>query len=452
MSVKLVPSQSGKPAESPLPYTGNPLYLCWYDVLLFWRCSWSVVGIVLPLSPWPCGPLDELYPSIQNLICLALHGFLIVLQVLFLASLPILVAFPVGTAFIYVAAVMVVNFSVSWLLNGHDSVHRSKVHLGNDAQEHDDEFWIYLNGVSVGQVTSPFLRVCLNSLGTRKHWLQGNLDRLALTFRRPITGVHNRTYGIIFDLIQCIIERNFCYATFDVRNSYLLIKDCLLQEQHKKVILILHSQGGIEGSLILDWLLSELPHDLLQKLEIYTFGSAANHFNNPHRISAYVEASRSPTVTARNDKAVRHIEHYATDGDFVARWGVLGFSRMENRYMGRVFIRSGMGHLLNQHYLNMMFPLGKDQRTLESNPFMDGEVDFSSDGAVDKARDGIFETMLNGGNGAVTAIVEDMHSPVEPVSLSRAESILEAKLAQKKPKVRDFSRLWEYRDGKKPEN
>ena len=83
---------------------------------------------------------------------------------------------------------------------------------------------------------------------------------------------------------------------------------------------------------------------------------------------------------------------------------------------------------------------------------MDSEVIFTSDGASDKARDGIFETMLNGGNGTVSAIVEDMHSPVEPVSLSRAESILEAKLAQKKPKVRDFSRLWEYRDGNTPEH
>lgn len=91
----------------------------------------------------------------------------------------------------------------------------------------------------------------------RKHWLKSNLERLSLTFRRPVIGVHNRTNGIIFDLMQCIVERNFCYATADVRNAYALIKDRLIAEKHKKVVLILHSQGGIEGGLILDWLLSE---------------------------------------------------------------------------------------------------------------------------------------------------------------------------------------------------
>ena len=70
-------------------------------------------------------------------------------------------------------------------------------------------------------------------------------------------GVHNRTNGIIFDLFQCIIERNFCYATEDTRNSYVLIKEALLDDKYKKVVLILHSQGGIEGALILDWLLDE---------------------------------------------------------------------------------------------------------------------------------------------------------------------------------------------------
>jgi hypothetical protein len=84
-----------------------------------------------------------------------------------------------------------------------------------------------------------------------------NLTRLALTFRRPMIGVHNRTWGIIFDLIQCIIERNFSYPTMDIRNSYALVKACLIDEENTKVVLILHSQGGIEGGLILDWLLSE---------------------------------------------------------------------------------------------------------------------------------------------------------------------------------------------------
>lgn len=164
-----------------------------------------------------------------------------------------------------------------------------------------------------------------------------------------------------------------------------------------------------------------------------------------------MQAAEHTSISNENDKAVRHIEHYANDGDFVARWGVLSFTQLRNRYMGRVFIRSGMGHLLNQHYLNTMFPLDKEKRAIEENSFMDCEVSFTSEGAVDKARNDVFETFLNGGRGSIGAIVQDINSPVEPVSLTRAESVLAAKLAKRKPKVRDFSRLWEYRNGGSPE-
>jgi hypothetical protein len=192
-------------------------------------------------------------------------------------------------------------------------------------------------------------------------------------------------------------------------------------------------------------------HDVVQKLEIYTFGSAANHFNNPHRTAVYAEAAEKKSVIQHNSKAVRHIEHYAHDGDFVARWGVLSFTRMKSRYMGRVFTRSGMGHLLNQHYLNSMFPLGKDGRVIEENPFMEADVTFSSEGTLEKVKDGVLETFWNGGNGISGAVVENVNSPVEPVSVKRAESLLKATLANKKAKVRHFSRLWEYRDGGSPD-
>lgn len=99
-----------------------------------------------------------------------------------------------------------------------------------------------------------------------------------------------------------------------------------------------------------------------------------------------------------------------------------------------------------------MFPLDKNKRVREDNSFMDAEVSFTSDGAAEKARDEVFETLLHNGNGGVGAIIEDIYSPVEPVSLSRAESTLAAKLVRKKPKVKDFSRLWEYRNGGIPDD
>lgn len=77
------------------------------------------------------------------------------------------------------------------------------------------------------------------------------------------------------------------------------VKKALYDENNTKVIFILHSQGGIEGSAIIDWLLQELPQNLLSKLEVYAFGNAANHFNNPFRSAAAEnEAERKPLAAA----------------------------------------------------------------------------------------------------------------------------------------------------------
>jgi hypothetical protein len=139
--------------------------------------------------------------------------------------------------------------------------------------------------------------------------------------------------------------------------------------------------------MIIDWLLQEVPQDLLAKLEVYTFGCAANHFNNPHlHLLSQHAALTHPTVpsTTRtltsvhyhdplstlpapnnnpnsnsnsnsnpnsnenengagnggissshprsskqestSGKTIRYVEHYAHTSDFVARWGVLHFT------------------------------------------------------------------------------------------------------------------------------
>lgn len=203
-------------------------------------------------------------------------------------------------------------------------------------------------------------------------------------------------------MIQCLIQRNFDYATQDIRACYKVVKEKLYDTQYTKIVFILHSQGGIEGGMVIDWLLQEVPQDLLAKLEIYTFGNAANHFNNPHQhlvsqlaalsnpaslyttktttqvhyhdpIAGVVIGTKEPNIkksTQRKSagKAIRYIEHYANTSDFVARWGILNYLRNKNvaptasRYMGRVFERLGRGHQFNQHYLDNMFPLQESAR------------------------------------------------------------------------------------------
>jgi hypothetical protein len=183
----------------------------------------------------------------------------------------------------------------------------------------------------------------------------------------------------------------------------------LLDSKHTKVVLIVHSQGGIEGGLIVDWLLDELPQGLLRKLEIYTFGNAANHFNNPYR--AFPDAQKDEATTqnrqpsAEYDNTILHIEHYANSKDFVSLWGVLNFTSIANRYNGQVLIRPGTGHMFNQHYLDTMFTLGPDRKVLDSNPFMNMEIDTPNSAA-------------EGSTGPI-----------------------------KRARVADLSRLWLYRNG-----
>ncbi|KAK3062179.1 hypothetical protein LTS18_004667, partial [Coniosporium uncinatum] len=116
-----------------------------------------------------------------------------------------------------------------------------------------------------------------------------------------------------------------------------MVKNALMDDENTKVVFILHSQGGIEGGLIVDWLLDEVPQDRLRHLEVYTFGCAANHFNNPFRSLEQMKSSYASDGNLKNTKAIRHIEHYANHGDFVSQFGVLNFSKVPNRFMGRVF-------------------------------------------------------------------------------------------------------------------
>ncbi|KAF2086615.1 hypothetical protein K490DRAFT_43991 [Saccharata proteae CBS 121410] len=186
--------------------------------------------------------------------------------------------------------------------------------------------------------------------------LQLTCDRLAATFKRPVTGIHNRSFGMIADVIECIIQRCFAYMTTDVRCCFEVLKLAVLDPEVEKVVAIAHSQGGIVISLTLDRMFAELPTAALNKMEIYTFGSAASHFNNP---LTNPTPSSQFTTPNRPTNVLSTIEHYANEFDMVPRWGVLHATRdlTLQRYAGRVFVNiGGSGHLFNDHYLEPMFP------------------------------------------------------------------------------------------------
>ncbi|KAG4277544.1 hypothetical protein FPRO04_07321 [Fusarium proliferatum] len=275
---------------------------------------------------------------------------------------------------------------------------------------HDDEAWIFLNGICVG-----------------KNWFQKNIGQISRTFHRPVVGIHKRTAGVVFDLIQSLIQRALLYATQDVRECYILVRNALLDDHKKKVIFILHSQGGIEGGMIIDWLLDEMPLDKLQKLEFCTFGNLANHFSNPYRRND----TRSPVIP--------HIEHYVNEKDFACRFGVLYFTRHytqnENRFAGKVFINRGGGHQLNQHYLDDMFPLDKTlqrARDATGGDFMHRRVRVRKNGTV--------KVTTKAELPAGFIVTEDEGSKN---GIMRPDEV---------PRMGDLSRLWKYRNGQLPDS
>jgi len=155
-------------------------------------------------------------------------------------------------------------------------------------------------------------------------------------------------------------------------------------------------------------LYQDLPSDCIAKLEVYTFGNAAIHFNNPLRRlgpTAHISANgptssasifspispldgnaetnglvdtptsatapSGPLSSASTPESLRlipYIEHYCNSNDMVTRWGVLHSVKdiLHNRFCGQVFVSEDTnGHMLNQHYLSKMFPIS--QPTVNGN-------------------------------------------------------------------------------------
>ncbi|KAI1498454.1 hypothetical protein F5X99DRAFT_393574 [Biscogniauxia marginata] len=501
-------SQVGGKSVISYSYTDLPWKLLVWDIRYFFTFVWALPWIVWPFRPCQGEHFDELSFTRQNMWCLFIHGILIIYQVSFILALPTAFLLPVWLVLIGLAIFFTINWLLCLCLNGKTIVFESDPKYAPALEEHKHEQWIYLNGVACGEA-----------------WLQSNINRLALTFKRPVIGIHNRTTGIIFDVVECLIQRNFGYATTDIREAYKVVKEKLYNPQYSKVIFIMHSQGGIEGGLVLDWLLQELPQDLLAKLEVYTFGNAANHFNNPHRHIKAQEAEEkhtlprvqvptaitevpitdspvdvkvpelpkqlpngnssafkanghsgtlssipegtSPTaaplqrqqtfMVPASDRVIGHVEHYAHTTDFVALWGVLHFVTNERatpempRFIGRVFSRTSTrgGHQFCQHYLNGMFPLARGENgefigCAEHNDFMENVVEAGARGTEKEAiREG-FENSLAmiGRKGS-----KDVNAEVAVYGSFYADR---DDIDDGKVRVKNLSRLWQYRNGRSP--
>jgi hypothetical protein len=309
--------------------------------------------------------------------------------------------------------------------------------------------------------------------------------------------------GIIFDIFQCVIQRCFNYPTADTRDCYAILRELLYNQYITSVVLILHSQGGIAGSMVLDRLHAEIREDLFAKLEVYTFGNAANHFNNPycslrgHVGPSLATLSLDPDPEAQlagmeliTGKAIRHIEHYANTSDPLARLGVLNdpvgvlsntiSAKNRTNFTGSIFERGEIGGQLFCHdYLDKMFPLKRCAEGAgiggsgfvgaleEENEFMEATLgrieevagreswEMSYFGVHGELLEAPTEGKYTASNIGLNFLAWEWQSNVEEVSKSSIERA-GISLSGAPPgrvfdfKVKDLSRLWLYVNGKNP--
>ncbi len=278
-------------------------------------------------------------------------------------------------------------------------------------------------------------------------------------------------YGLIGDILECIVQRSMSYSTKDVRVAYDCIKACLVDSTVQKVVLVAHSQGALIASMVLDRLFADLPAETVSKLEVYTFGCAASHFNNP---LLKLNVPLRHGSTSANTHTIAHIEHYVNELDPVPQWGVLFNTAevLDNRYSGSIFVRMGAkGHLLNQHYLGPMFPLGGST----SSYFLDQVVQVDDKVAAKRENVARRQTGLmrrtsgdmsgcdiqefdgNGRGLSVGQILQEQtetkggNSDDEDNLVGFFDSTQRSRDAKGKT-VRELSRLWRYFNGGQPES
>jgi hypothetical protein len=231
----------------------GPFFLALRD---FWTCLSMFTlfpGVITPF--WTSNESDEFYLWGPNLLGMFLLGLASTLEVvILLAVIPCFLILPgpvsvtlfmLGQGFIHLVCLPMQGPSKVW------SKPPTDPDLIEQHAKNAHERWFFLNGCCVSG-----------------HNLQQNADQLSKTFGRPIFAIHNRTYGVLGDLFECILQRNFDLFTEETRVCYEYIKSYMMDHEVGKVVLIAHSQGCIMASQILDQLYVDLPSEAVKKLEV----------------------------------------------------------------------------------------------------------------------------------------------------------------------------------------
>jgi hypothetical protein len=231
----------------------GPFTLAFRDLITAIRMFTLFPGVILPF--WTSNPQDEFYLGGSNLFGLALLSFASVFEVVILfLSIPVFLFLPGPVSLLVFAGGQVVLHIICYALQGPSKVWSkapTDPEMIRKYKRNAAERWFFLNGCCVSG-----------------HNVQQNVDVLAETFGRPIFAIHNRTYGALGDLFECILQRSFDLFTEETRVCYEYVKAYCTDPNVKKVILVAHSQGCIMASQILDQLYVDLPVEAVAKLEV----------------------------------------------------------------------------------------------------------------------------------------------------------------------------------------
>ncbi|RSH83791.1 hypothetical protein EHS25_005406 [Saitozyma podzolica] len=329
----------------------NPLIRAIYRAL---QVVYGVVGVHLPNSNATCPVLaydiDASHPDSRPIyfrggpaILLLRDACGAVWQVVLLVgslAMTFSVLFVLGIMIFTVPACYIILLLIRWVQGG--AIIHSKPTPNPDGRPHprfDAEAWMFVNGMC-----------------TSKSGLQLIINYLHAHFGRPITGIYNCTYGFWFDLLECIIQRDFSIPTDDIRLGYSELFKRVSCDRIRRVVLMGHSQGGIIISTWVDQLLTDFADDLdkLKKVEIYTFASAANHFSGGPfaRIEHFVNTLDFVSRIGKCLVCLTGAIHFAPDYDGIPPRPHGPIPMVRGRFAGRMFKRIGAsGHLLLSHYL-----------------------------------------------------------------------------------------------------
>lgn len=179
----------------------------------------------------------------------------------------------------------------------------------------------------------------LNGICVNEYWASQNCRRIKKRLQDKVgnvTSINNPSYGIVADLFESIVMRNFRVNSTSVCIAADTLERALkITDKGDIVRLIPHSQGTIIANLAVQRLYNRLSLEnkkhLLKRLYVHTFAYADRNFINPKGLLGCVE-------------------HYVNKDDPIV---LLGIDRIPGtgQYDGKIFVNNnGDGHLFNRYY------------------------------------------------------------------------------------------------------